>query len=178
MTNKAQSIIGDGKNRKADDFYPTPPYATQALLDKEIFNGSIWEPACGQGHMSQILISNGYQVDSSDLIDRNYGIQLDFLSSNKTYNNIITNPPFSLGLEFVLKAKQCANEKIAMLLKTQFLEGVSRYDMFQDTIFPLKCLYQFSKRLTFNQKSGGMLSFAWFVWDKHYVGKPYIDWIL
>ena len=176
--NKAQSIIGDGKNRKADDFYSTPPYATQALLDKEKFTGTIWEPACGEGHMSKVLIANGYQVDSSDLIDRGYGTQLDFLSSNKTYDNIITNPPFSIGLEFVLKAKQSANHKIAMLLKTQFLEGISRQAMFLDDKFPLKCMYQFSKRLTFGDKSsGGMLAFAWFVWDKQHTGKPYIDWI-
>lgn len=177
--NKAQSIVGDSNHRADHDYYPTPDYATQALLDKEQFSHQIWEPACGEGHMSKVLIKNGYNVISSDLIRRGYGTpEIDFLTSEQSYDNIITNPPFSLGLEFILRAKKLSNHKIAMLLKTQFLEGVRRQPMFLDTEFPLKCMYQFSKRLTFgNKKSGGMLSFAWFVWQKDYVGKPYIDWI-
>jgi hypothetical protein len=69
-----------------------------------------------------------------------------------------------------------------MFLKTAFLEGSKRHDMFQDKQFPLKCIYQFSKRVNFGihagtHKSGGMIPFAWFVWDKDYIGKPYIEWI-
>lgn len=39
----------DKVNREKDDFYPTPPYGTEALLSVEKFNGAIWEPACGTG---------------------------------------------------------------------------------------------------------------------------------
>jgi hypothetical protein len=34
-------------DREPDDFYPTPPCATQALVAVERFDGAIWEPACG-----------------------------------------------------------------------------------------------------------------------------------
>jgi len=52
-------IIGRNVDADEQDFYPTPKEATQALLDREEFEGNIWEPACGEGHMSKVLIRNG-----------------------------------------------------------------------------------------------------------------------
>ena len=59
--------------RQIDDFYPTPPEATQALLDRIEFNKSIWEPACGNGAISSVLIENGHDVTSTDLNDFGFG---------------------------------------------------------------------------------------------------------
>lgn len=72
---KARAISGvAGKEaRPASDFYPTPPHATKALLGVELFNGSIWEPACGKGHISEVLKEHGYEVTSTDLFDHGYG---------------------------------------------------------------------------------------------------------
>ncbi|SFL43618.1 hypothetical protein SAMN04488036_11513 [Shimia haliotis] len=82
--------------RAAFEFYPTPPEAVRALLSVERFDGSIWEPACGDGAISKVLIEAGYQVVSTDLIDRGYGQGgLNFLKSTKPLaKNIITNPPY------------------------------------------------------------------------------------
>lgn len=82
--------------RAAYEFYPTPPEATRALLSAEGFEGSIWEPACGDGAISKVLEAAGYQVVSTDLIDRGYGAGgHDFLKSDKPLaKNIITNPPY------------------------------------------------------------------------------------
>lgn len=55
------------------DFYPTPAWATYALIDNERFTGDIWEPACGDGAMSEVLARTGNTVISSDLYDRGYG---------------------------------------------------------------------------------------------------------
>lgn len=188
----ARKIVGDNSRlgRNKSDFYPTPPSATNALLDREIFVGNIWEPACGMGDISKELIKRSYLVNSSDLNDYGYGIPgKNFLNTNGLFadkfdmvDNIITNPPFNLALEFVEQSKKYANRKIAMFLKTAFLEGGKRYDMFQDEHFPLKKVYQFSKRVNFGihagtHKNGGMIPFAWFVWDRDYKGKPYIEWI-
>ena len=181
----ATRMVGDGKKRKENDFYPTPEYATIELLKRELFTGNIFEPACGDGAISKVLMAEGYKVRSSDLIDRGFGeTGCDFLLNNFQVcpDNIVTNPPFNLALEFINESKACTKGKIAMFLKTTFLEGVKRYDMFQDKQFPLKCMYQFSKRVSFGKdngthKNGGMMAFAWFVWDKDYRGKPYIDWI-
>ena len=177
--------IGDGKpeNRQKEDFYPTPPEATYSLLDREKFIGNIWECACGDGAISKILEEKKYNVYSSDLIDRGYGhTGIDFLRTYRRTDNIITNPPFKLGTEFVYQACHLASKKVAMLCRINFLEGVARGKMFKNT--PLKNVYVFSRRITFinpdsGKKShgGGMLAFAWFIWEKDYNGKPTIDWI-
>ena len=82
--------------RAAYEFYPTPPEATRALLSVESFEGDIWEPACGDGAISKVLEAAGYQVVSTDLIDRGYGVGgHNFLKSdNPLAKNIITNPPY------------------------------------------------------------------------------------
>ena len=56
--------------RHKDDYYPTPPEATESLLQVEKFEGKILEPACGEGHISKVLMSHGHQVVSNDLVDR------------------------------------------------------------------------------------------------------------
>ena len=184
--NKGLSIVGSSRNngeREVDDFYPTPPYAVEELLKREEFSGSIWECACGEGDISKVFVDHGFDVISTDLIDRGYGTQEDFLTSNRIADNIVTNPPYKLALDFVVKAKKNGNNKIAMFLKTVWLESEARYEMFQDKEFPLKTVYQFSKRVTLykggiKMKNSGMIAYAWYVWDKNYVGEPTIKWIL
>ena len=180
------SIVGSSRKkseREPNDFYPTPSYVTEELLKREKFIGNIWESACGEGAISHVLIKNGYEVRSTDLINRGYGSQLDFLKSNLIMaDNIITNPPYKYALEFLLHAKKHSNKKIAMLLKTSWLESQSRYDMFQDREFPLKTIYQFSKRVSLykhgiEMKNSGITAYAWYVWDKDYVGETTIKWI-
>lgn len=181
--NTAQQIAGSSKNARNDnDFYSTPAWTTQALLDREKFEGMIWEPACGTGYISEVLKSNGYDVFSTDLINRLYGDQYDFLKYNKQVRNIVTNPPFNLLSEFIEHAKKCASDKIAFFLKTTALEGLKRYDMWIDKEFPLARMYQFVSRVNFGKeagshKNGGMMAFAWFVWDRQHKGPATIHWI-
>jgi len=69
--------------RAKHEFYTTPPEATRALLSVEEFEGPIWEPACGLGHISDVLETAGHTVQSTDLILRGYGDQLNFLESRE-----------------------------------------------------------------------------------------------
>ena len=181
-TQNALAYVGhnSNKNRVKNDFYPTPPEATQALLDREKFTGNVYECACGNGALSEVLIENGYDVFSSDLIDRGYGkTGVDFLKSNKKFDNIITNPPFNLSTEFTIKAFELANNKVAMLNKLSFLEGIKR----REKVFNEKKLEKvlvFSRRINFIKftgKTNGLMAFAWFVFNKDYQGLPQIDWI-
>jgi 2-polyprenyl-3-methyl-5-hydroxy-6-metoxy-1,4-benzoquinol methylase len=60
-------------------------------LDNQKFEGNIWECACGNGAMSKVMIKNGYDVYSSDLINRDYGeTGVDFLESDRQVDNIVT----------------------------------------------------------------------------------------
>jgi hypothetical protein len=187
---KAHSIVGDsGGNRAELDFYPTPAYATEALMSREKFEGRVWEPAAGAGDMSQVIEKYNFNVLSTDIKYRGFGSEksVDFINTDfypDLIENVITNPPFKYAKEFVLTAKKVATKKIAMFLKLVFLEGQRRQEMLMDTEFPLARIYVFSKRVNLYRetldgkgKSGGMIAFAWFVWDKSYSGKPTVDWI-
>jgi len=188
--NKSLSIVGFGKNRQKHDFYPTPEYATKALLRREDFRGTTWECACGDGAISKVLKRKGYDVYSSDLYNYGYGdVNVDFLTAEPigNFDNIITNPPYKIATEFVLHAQEIANRKIAMLLKLVFLESSSRYKKLfcLDQLIKewrLKTVYVFSKRLKIYKdgiigKNSGLIAYAWFIWEFDYEGKPYIDWI-
>jgi hypothetical protein len=171
-----------GHNTKGDridnDFYPTPEIATIKLLEKESFKGDIWECACGDGAISKILIEKKYNVYSSDLINRGYGeTGIDFLKTNKIFDNIITNPPFKLSLEFALHGFKSVKNKMVLFQKLVFLEGIKRkQELF--SLNKLKNIYVISNRLKFKgYKTGGLMCFAWFVFDVNYNGKPTIDWI-
>jgi hypothetical protein len=75
--------------RADHDFYPTPPEAVRALLSVEQFDGTIWEPACGDGAISRELEAHGHNVVSTDLIDRGYGQSgSDFLSPVTTKRDL------------------------------------------------------------------------------------------
>ena len=157
------------------DFFPTPAWATYALIDNEAFSGDIWECACGNGAMSNVLEKSGQRVISTDLYDRGYGEGgVDFLLEGRSAPNIITNPPYNAAEGFVRSGLKSAERKFALLLRLAFLEGANR----QRTIFsvaPPSRVWVFSERITFypagaTVKGSGTTAYAWFVWDKDSAG--------
>lgn len=178
---RAQSLVGTSDGRPDHDFYPTPPEATEALLRVERFSGLIWEPACGDGAICKVLEDYGYTVAATDLIDRGWGeAPHDFLTSNRTSENIITNPPFKLAEPFLRHALNQTTGKVALLCKLQWLEGGKRKAMFEKS--PLARVYVFSKRLTMTRNgetmaNGGMIAFAWYVFEHGYKGDPTLHWL-
>lgn len=164
------------------DFFPTPSWATHALIENEHFSGDIWESACGNGAMSKVLEQTGECVRSSDLYDRGYGdAGIDFLDSSIKSCNIVTNPPYNAAEGFVKAGLQAASSKFALLLRLAFLEGANR----QRTIFttsPPSRVWVFSERITFYpagavQKGTGTTAYAWFVWDKDAASKTELRWL-
>ena len=178
------------EERANNDYYATDPKALELLLEREGFFPYVWECACGEGHLSEVLKAHGYKVKSSDIVDRGYHDTkiIDFLKLQKSdidhdySRDIITNPPYKYAKEFVEKALEISIEstKIAMLLKLTFLEGQARKKLFET--FPPKKIYVFSKRIECG-KNGvftgtSAVAYAWFIWEKGYSGKPVIEgWI-
>ena len=134
------------KEREKNDYYATEPKAVELLLERENFSPLIWEPACGEGHISKVLEKQGHDVISTDLIDRGYGKVLDFLKVKQKdlYCNpeninlqfdIITNPPYKYAMEFVEQSLKLIQHgsKVAMFLKLTFLEGKKRRKLFELT---------------------------------------------
>lgn len=147
--NGARSIMGS-RQEVADslDYFPTPPWATRALIERILkphLGGeplrSAWEPACGEGHMAEPLREYFETVFATDIYDYDYGDgQRDFLVSypgeidGEQSDWIITNPPFGDKTEdFVLRALRLARVGVAMFVRLQWLESIGRYEaIFRD----------------------------------------------
>ena len=93
--------MSNTQTRQKDDFYPTPPEATEALLDNERFDSVVWEPAAGDGAIAEVMTKHGYNVVASDLNDYGYcKAGTDFLMETKLpevhrpVTSLITNPPY------------------------------------------------------------------------------------
>jgi hypothetical protein len=163
------------------DFFPTPPWATFALIDNEKFTGEIWESACGDGTMSRVLEHTGQPVRSSDLYDRGYGeVGFDFLEPKWSADNIVTNPPYNCAEGFVASGVKHSKRKFALLLRLAFLEGANRANTIFAKIPPAR-VWVFSERITFypsgvEPKGSGTTAYAWFVWDKDAPGQTELRW--
>lgn len=176
-----------GQDRPELDYYATDPKAVLPLLMKEKFNPLIWEPACGGGHISEVLLSKGYNVYSTDIVDRGYSKQnrvIDFMKFDGSFNgDIITNPPYNICTEFVRKSISVVKDgaKVAMLLKLTFLETNGRYHFFDE--FPPRTVYVFSGRIgcalngDFSKSLTKAIAYCWYVWVKGYSDDTTIKWI-
>ena len=187
-TNSLFTMLGASNHsvgeREENDYYATEPLATELLMGLEEFDKNILEPSCGEGHISEVLKSYGYNVVSRDLIDRGYGSVADFLSLDNTEWNgdIITNPPYKYAQQFIEKSLQIIPEghKVAMFLKVQYLEGKRRRKLF-DAI-PPKRIWVSSSRLMcakngdFANMTGSAAAYAWFIWEKGFCGDTIIKW--
>lgn len=187
----ARMQVGDSATpgRPEADFYRTCPEAVHALLAVEPFEGLIWEPACGDGAISKILIDHGKKVYSSDLYDYGYGeSDRDFLITSVPDGvmHIITNPPFKLSAQFARRGVPIIRKyggKLALLNRLLWLEGVARKELFADT--GLSRVWVFSRRLPMMHRPGykgkrttPMVAFAWYVWDAcNESDKTEVDWI-
>ena len=173
------------EERQNEDYYATDPIAIEKLCDVHNFHKQIWEPACGEGHLSKVLEARGYDVSSTDIIYRGYGEpeSYNFLTSDESdlHEDIITNPPYKYALEFVKKALEIISDgyEVAFLLKIQFLEGKKRQQFFLKN--PPKEVHVFSERIECAKNGeftgGSAVCYAWFIWEKGWFGQPEIRWL-
>lgn len=195
MNHNMAKILGSSahsaEERQKHDFYATDPRAIdkfmQAIQDDGLsLSFRLWEPACGDGAMSEQLAKWGHKVFSTDLIDRGYPhALLNFCKNKMPFDgDIVTNPPYKHAQTFVEKALEAVpkNGKVVMFLRLQFLEGIARGKMFD--VHPPKYVYIHRKRVnTFKNNDpkyktqSGAVCFAWFWWEKGFKGDPSVRWI-
>ena len=174
-------------DRQTEDYYATDPKAVRFLLELEKFKDMIvWECACGEGHLSKEMVEMGFEVFSTDLIDKGFGDGIyDFLEpgNNEILEmNIITNPPFRYTNEFVRKGISilATGYKMALFLPIRYLEGKERKQIFKQ--FPPKKVLVASSRINcskngeFETMGGTAIGYAWFIWEKGFKGKPTLEW--
>lgn len=177
------------KERQSEAYYATDPIAAKLLLEVEPFEGKIWECACGEKHLARVFEDVGYEVRSSDIVDRCGNEIFDFLGIENCEPwecNIVTNPPYKYATEFIYKALSIIPDgyKVAMFLKVQFMEGKGRKSLF--TEFPPKVIYVSSSRILcaknaefeqMREEGGSAVAYAWYVWEKGYKGDTIVRWI-
>lgn len=201
-----RSMLGINKNgttseREAADYYTTDPTAVdqfvkhiteiRGLITGKYFFNTILEPACGCGNISKVLQSHGYEVISSDLHDRGFGVSgVDFLDSitvPERCNTIITNPPYSLANEFILHAMDILPNfgRYYALMNLSYLTGIQRHETIYKKGY-LRAIHIYPHRTNcyknnINTGHSSPVNYAWFEFmkrPKHNVQQiPSIYWI-
>lgn len=178
LQNKSHAVMAQRHESKSSfDDFPTPPWATRALIEhaigpKSVEKMSCLEPACGRGYMSEPLSEYFDKVISTDVEDYGYGEVKDFLDPDFKISTdwIITNPPFKLAEEFALKALAQASRGVALLTRTVFIESIGRYNrLFSKT--PPSSVAQYVERVPMvkgrlDRKASTATGYAWMIWDK------------
>jgi len=190
MQNKSHAVMSQ-RTEPGDspDDFPTPPWATRALLEHVLDKTTLsellcLEPACGAGHMAKVLKDYFGEVRSSDAHAYGYGSVRDYLAvpyETNAVDWVITNPPFRLAEEFVLRSLNVARRGVAMLVRTVFLESVGRYNrLFLES--PPSAFAQFVERVPMvkgrlDQKATTATGYAWLVWEHSVREHSKVVWI-
>ena len=165
---QASRMIGGnpGGKRSASDFYPTPADVTEALLrflDLPPYT-VVWEPACGDGHMTDVMKKHGLIVIESDI---RFGF--DFLTvDDQDCDWIITNPPFSIADKFV---ERCiaSGKPFALLLKSQYWHAKKRLPLFKECPPTFICPLTWRPDFLFEQQEKGspLMDVMWVIWERN-----------
>lgn len=190
--NGARALMGSrAEPDDSLDYFPTPPWATRALIEVVFPHLGVrkirhaCEPACGEGHIAEVLRETIHRVDASDIA--NYGYDgrdaeetIDFLEPWNPHARaewIITNPPFDdLAARFVLKALEDARIGVAMFFRLQWIPTKDRYEkIFRDT--PPTLVAFFSERVNlckgrWDPDGSTATDYIWLVWIKGEQPRP------
>ena len=189
MSQNTSSAVMQQRNVDADpfDYFPTPCWATRALLEK--LSGpdcapemTVMEPACGEGYMTRPLLEYFKTVLSMDIQDMGQEVVRDYLTpaDETKVDWTITNPPFKVAKEFIEVALNNSTHGVAVFVRIAFLEGQTRYaELFRH--LPPTEVYTFVERVPLCQgwvdpDLSSATCYVWMVWRKADVrksGEPY-----
>lgn len=169
-------------DRQSQDYYATSPAAGKMLLELDDFS-NIWECAAGEGHLAEVFREAGLLGKASDKYDRGYCEAIDFLTTGLSWDgDIVTNPPYKYGKEFIEKAMSILKDgrKLALFFPIRYLSSKSRRDIFEK--YPPYKVWVSSSRLIcaangeFDKVKGSAVDYAWFIWHKGYDGETKLGW--
>lgn len=164
-----------------NQLHETEEEGTLALIAREgrrmrFLGPRIWEPACGRGRMSRVLMAAGFRVTSTDLVDRGFGTGgVDFLAARKLRAPVIvTNPPYGEMVEaFIRKARALGARYLALLVKADFFQAAgkaARHALFAE--FPPARIHPLGWRLDWTGQGRPVMNCVWLIWDWAAGGEP------
>lgn len=169
-------------DRDKNDWYIEPEWCVTALKSRIEFVGLSHDPCCGMGTIPKIMRGTG-----SDLVDRGFGYPVrDFLSDERIYDNIVTNPPYGIAQEIILHALNRTKYKVAALVQTKFLSSQKRHSLFMRR--ETEQVLMFSRRPSMppgelliehgeDIRGGGSIDYCWVVWNTGNEKGCKISWI-
>ena len=158
---KWEGIIGANGDREPYDFYSTPQEVTIALENFLSIPSSarIWDPACGDGAIIEVLSWLGYQ----NCVGTDIQTGTDFLKEDiGPVDWIITNPPLSLADEFIIRAAEF-DVPFAFLLKSQYWYARKRIGLFKE--FQPRFVLPLTWRPDFTGGGRSLMNMCWCIWD-------------
>lgn len=176
-----EGLTEEEQRWKLLDYFPTPPWAARAGAELAL---TLWdpqsvvrEPAAGGGHLAGPLREYFPEVYESDLFPHRPGIEVrDWMDefawgSEADCDVIMTNPPFGIAEEFVTRGLRRARRGVGLLLRTVYVESISRYPLFENDQYPLTLFAPFSERVPmtlgkWDPEASSATSYAWFFWSK------------
>jgi hypothetical protein len=180
-----------GYERHAEDFYATPADVTRAVLPFLLMHRDkwcqVWEPACGDGAMSEVLKEAFNDVFSTDLVLRGYAHaqqdSRDFLLENLPFPGIIvTNPPFGdLAEKFIRHALELTEEHrgvVAMLLRNEYDSASTRNDLFSRLPFARKVVLTWRPKWIADSTGSPRHNYSWFIWDWKWTREAVLSYAL
>lgn len=155
------SATNRGTVRIKNDFYPTPEYTIDSLLEtmklKKI--NTFLEPCAGD-----FAIYKKFEdyCNSMEWCEISKG--KDYLKTYfPTKDLIVTNPPFSLAEEFLTKSlSESEADCVVYLLRLNYMGSKKRLDFWKEN--PPKKIIVLSKRPSFSGKGTDATEYAWFCW--------------
>lgn len=173
------------------DWYVEPPECSAALFRMEVFDGLVWDPACGMGRIVEQARAAGLAAVGSDIEHRSEYCksQSDFLDRTfqPEFSNIVMNPPFGKAEDFVREALRITptGGKVAVILPLVWVSGFSsKRDWLPHS--PLRTLYPISPRPSMPpgkvieagiRPGNGTKDFAWLVWEVGYTGEASVKFM-
>lgn len=160
------------RGRVDQDFYATPPEATEALIryfGRSMFTPTL-DPCCGDGAILKAARGLGVEMRGIELDHgRGYDAFLDFevevgvdaLTRPWTGEVVLTNPPFVLAQEFIEKAiREC--RACAFLERMDFFGSIKRLDFWRRN--RPGYVLQLIPRPQFMWGKSDSCEYAWIVW--------------
>lgn len=177
------------EDRQREDYYATDPDMVRDLLNAGApIRQRVWEPACGAGHIVNVLREHGYEVYATDIVDRGCpdSCLQDFLwefdGAPMGDVDIMTNPPYAMALESVKRAasacqawRQCLDASASSIFRgtgpaipVQCDASRGCMGIFQTPNLCQKwCFFPFRRGV----------AFAWFHWIKGCNKQTVVKWL-
>ena len=174
-------------SRQDKDYYPTPRWAIDLLLDNyQLQDGWILEPCAGNGVICKAIREHEawdgslYAVEirpeeretlqscCDDVLIKDFlhtGINDFVYPIPRAPSTIVTNPPFSCAKEIIEHCFEIADERteIIMLLRLGWLETKDRYDFWRK--HPNVSLITLRDRPKFVGSGTDFAAYGWFIWS-------------